>query len=60
MEKATLTVKEAAAVLGICLPRMYELTEQENFPLLKIGRRKLILKEHFFAWMKQQAEKTLV
>ena len=51
MEKATYTVKEAAAVLGISLPRMYEITEQKDFPLLRIGRKKLILKERFHNWM---------
>ena len=57
MEKATYTVKEAAAVLGISLPRMYEITERSDFPLLRVGRKKLVLKERFLEWMNAQSGK---
>lgn len=56
-EKATLTVKEAAAVLGVSLPVMYDITEQENFyPLLRVGRKKLILRTRFDEWMQEQTQ----
>lgn len=55
MEKATLTVKEAAQVIGVSLPIMYEITEQESFfPLLRVGRRKLIVKDRLREWMQIQ------
>lgn len=55
MEKATLTVKEAAQVIGVSLPTMYEITEQENFyPLLRLGRKKLVLKDRLREWMYEQ------
>jgi excisionase family DNA binding protein len=55
MEKATLTVKEAAQVIGVSLPTMYEITEQESFyPLLRLGRKKLILKDRLREWMYDQ------
>lgn len=55
-EKATFSVKEAAAYLGVSLPTMYELTDREDFfPLLTIGRKKLILKDRFVEWMNQQS-----
>ena len=59
MQKATLTVKEAAEVLGISLPIMYQITEQEDFDaLIRVGsRRKVILKSKFYQWMDNQTEK---
>ena len=39
MEKATLSVQELAAQLGISLPKAYELVKQPGFPVLKIGTR---------------------
>ena len=55
MEKATLTVKEAAQVIGVSLPTMYEITEQESFyPLPRLGRKKLILKDRLREWMYDQ------
>lgn len=55
-EKATFTVKEAAQVLGVSLPIMYEITEQASFfPLLRVGRKKLILKDRFKDWMHEQS-----
>lgn len=56
-EKATLTVKEAAAVLGVSLPIMYEITEQKDFyPLIRVGRKKLILKNRFTEWLQEQTQ----
>ena len=57
MEKATYTVKEAAAVIGVSLPIMYELTERADFPLLRVGRKKLVLKDRLSAWMNEQSGK---
>jgi len=56
MEKATLSVKEAASVIGVSLPTMYELTEREDFTcLLRVGRKKLILREAFERWLREAA-----
>jgi predicted DNA-binding transcriptional regulator AlpA len=55
-EKATFTVREAANVVGISLPVMYDLTERSDFnALIRIGWRKLILKSRFMKWLDQQA-----
>lgn len=55
MEKATLTVAEAAKVLGISVPKMYELTCSAGFyPLLKVGRKKLVHAGAFERWMLEQ------
>ena len=49
MEKATLSVQELAAQLGISLPKAYELVKQPGFPVLKIGTRILIPVDAFKA-----------
>ena len=58
MEKATLTVAEAAQVLGINKIKMYDITERADFDaLIRIGRKKLILTHKFLTWMDRQTEK---
>ena len=51
MEKATLSVQELAAQLGISLPKAYELVKRPGFPVLKIGTRILIPMDAFKAWL---------
>ncbi len=56
MEKATLSVKEAAVVVGVSLPVMYQITERQDFTcLLRIGRKKLILRDGLMKWMENAA-----
>jgi predicted DNA-binding transcriptional regulator AlpA len=38
MEKAVYNVKEVAALLGINLPKAYELARQEGFPAIRKRR----------------------
>lgn len=55
--KTTLTVKEAAAILGVCLAKMYDITERADFDaLLRMGRKKVILTHKFYAWLERQAQ----
>lgn len=52
MEKElTLTVKEMAAALKISLPTAYQMTEQPGFPLIRIGRKKLIRRAALEKWL---------
>ena len=55
MEKLTLTVKEMAAAVGVSEPTAYQLTEQEGFPCLRVGRKKLIPIDGLRNWMAAQA-----
>ena len=58
MERKTLTVKEAAEIVGISLPTMYAVTERDDFTaLVQIGRRKIILPDKLYAWLDEQAGK---
>ena len=56
MEKTTMTVREMAISLGICYPKALELTEQEDFPCIRIGRRKVIPIDGFRRWLDAQTE----
>lgn len=59
MDKLTLTVPEAAQMLGISKNLMYQLTRREDFPLLKIGARKLVPTKAFLKWLDKQTEDVL-
>lgn len=53
-EKLALSVAEAAAVLGVSKPTVYELLRKEGFPRLKVGTRTLIPKQGLEAWVSEQ------
>lgn len=56
-DKTTMSVKEAAAALGIALPKMYEITERADFDaLVRVGRKKIILVHRFWSWVERQAQ----
>ena len=56
-----ITVTQAANLLGISRPTMYELTERKDFnALVRIGKRKLILLSHFYKWLEKQANNSQV
>ena len=55
MECLTITVKEAAGMLGVSLPTMYTLAKSGEFPVLRIGKSILILSEPFRKWVSQKA-----
>lgn len=50
-----LDAKKVADVLGISLTAAYRLFDREDFPTIRTGmRRKLVSREAFFDWLKQQ------
>lgn len=51
MEKLTVTVPEMAEMLNICLPKAYQLTRIEGFPVLRIGRKVVIPLEALKEWV---------
>ena len=53
-ERITLTVREMAEMLGISYNTANQLTWRENFPVLQIGRKKLIPREALEAWLLEQ------
>lgn len=47
-----LTAKDISQILKISKPTAYEVMNQTDFPLLKIGRCKRVLRIEFFNWLR--------
>lgn len=56
-EKLTLSVPEAAALIGVSPSHMYELCRVEGFPAIKIGRRILVHAKRLEIWLDEMTEK---
>ena len=58
-EKPTMSVAEAARLIGVSAPTMYAITERKDFSaLIRVGRKKLILKNRFITWLENQADQS--
>lgn len=57
MSKLTLSIPEAAKVIGISTSKMYTLAKSEGFPTIQVGKRLLISAKGLERWIEQQAEK---
>jgi len=51
MEKTTMSVQELSAMLGISMPKAYELVKQPGFPVIRVGARILIPIDAFKEWL---------
>lgn len=56
MDRLTVSVTEAAQMLGISRPTLYKLIRTENFPVLRVGARTLISRAGLERWVKEQTE----
>ena len=52
----TLSVEELAAFLGISRVGAYNLCHAKGFPSIRIGKRILIPRDRFLAWMNELPE----
>ncbi len=52
----TLTAPEVGEVLGISRAGAYELVRSKGFPHIKIGKRILVPRDKFLAWIDEQTE----
>ncbi len=57
MDKMTISVTELSMMMGISLPKAYELTKRPGFPSIRMGTRILIPKNAFEEWLKAEAMK---
>lgn len=55
-EKLALTVREAAALLGVSPPLVYELIHRSDFPSFTVGKRRLISRAALEEWVLIQAQ----
>ena len=56
VERLTMTVEEMGVALGVSRPKAYELASRADFPVIKVGKRKVIPVDAFRRWMEQQTE----
>ena len=54
-ERVALSVTEAAALLGVSRPTVYQLLNREGFPSFRIGTRRLISRSGLERWVQEQA-----
>ncbi|WP_191556577.1 helix-turn-helix domain-containing protein [Metabacillus idriensis] len=52
-----MTAKHVAEILGINVKKAYQVMEQKDFPLIRIGTHKKVNREAFFNWIDSHAEK---
>lgn len=57
MDKLAYSSAEAAEVLGLSRPTIYQLMRRTDFPSFKVGNRTLISAEGLRAWVQTQAER---
>lgn len=55
MDKIALSVPEAAGLLGISKPSMYNLIHRADFPSFKVGGRTLVSRAGLEKWVEQQS-----
>lgn len=51
--KITLTVTEAAEMLGISLPKMYEIVRMGRIPSIRVGKKIVISRQAVLDWLKE-------
>ncbi len=56
-QKSALSIGEVAAAIGISRPLAYKLARTPGFPCFSLGRRLIVPKEAFEAWLSDQARK---
>lgn len=58
MEKRTvITVRELAHVWNLSMPTAYALTEREGFPVVRVGRKKLIPVAELEKWLAEESKR---
>lgn len=53
--RITINTREAAQILGVSLPTMYELVHAEGFPSIRVGRKILINVEGLRNWVNERS-----
>ena len=56
-DKITVSVTEAAQLLGLSRPTVYKLIHRGDFPVLRVGTRTLIHRARLEEWAERQMEK---
>ena len=51
--KMTLSVREAAELIGICKPKMYELIHSNEIPSIHVGKKIVIARQALMDWLSE-------
>ena len=54
MDRITISVNEAAQMLGVSRPTLYGLMKNADFPAFKLGGRRLISRDGLIKWIADQ------
>jgi len=55
MEKLTYSIPEVAQVLGVSKPTAYNLANSKGFPVLHIGKRKVVPAQGLQEWIQKNS-----
>ena len=55
MKSMTLDAKDIREQLGLSMPKVYDLLNQEDFPSIRVGRRIIVPTEAFEKWLMDAA-----
>lgn len=53
--RITISPKEAATMMGISMPTIYELVHRSDFPSIRVGKKILINMEGLKNWINEQS-----
>ena len=56
-EPIGISAEEAAALLGVSKPKVYELISREDFPACKLGGRTIISYDGLREWMRREVQR---
>ena len=56
LEPLAVSAPEAARLLGVSKPKVYELMARGDFPSFKVGSRTIVSVEGLLEWVKKQTE----
>jgi len=59
IEKKTYSVYEAAKVLGVSVPKLYQLCHAKGFPAVRLGTRIVIPIDRLDKWLDEQCAATI-
>lgn len=59
IKRLTISVKEASEITGIGINKLYELVHIEGFPVITIGKKKLIITEQLPVWLNKNIGRCL-
>ncbi len=55
----TMNARDVAGYLNISLSCAYQVMNSRDFPVLKIGKRRIVTREHFLEWIQNASGEIL-